>query len=87
MFFIFTQFPISCTYTHRKSPDFKKDQNPQMKKTALERKLKKAGYVLKRHGANHDVWTKDGEDIPVPRHSEIKEFLARKILKDAGINY
>ena len=41
--------------------------------------------VLLRHGGSHDVWTNGQEEEPVPRHAEINENLARKILKKAGV--
>jgi mRNA interferase HicA len=57
-------------------------------KKELERKLRIAGYYLKREGNSHSLWInpKTGSIETVPRHSEIKEPLARKILKnmDAG---
>lgn len=54
-----------------------------MKIRDLETELRKRGWWLQRHGAKHDIWT-NGEDIePVPRHTEIKEWLARKIIKVA----
>lgn len=56
-----------------------------MKKLDLEKKLKKNGFSLG-NGAKHDIWSKKGyAPIPVPRHKEINERLAQKILKDAGI--
>lgn len=37
-----------------------------------------------RHGGNHDVWS-DGDRLEyVPRHAEINENLARKILRKAA---
>jgi len=34
-----------------------------------------------RHGGSHDVWT-DGERLEyLPRHAEINESLARKVLR------
>jgi len=54
-----------------------------VKRRELENQLRKLGWVFLRHGANHDVWT-DGERMEyVPRHSEINENLARKILRKA----
>jgi len=41
------------------------------------------GWRLLRHGANHDLWT-NGEDIvTVPRHGEIVEMTARRVLNEA----
>ncbi len=54
-----------------------------LKKRDLEKRLRKIGWWFLRHGANHDTWT-NGRDIEqIPRHSEINENLARKILKNA----
>lgn len=54
-----------------------------MKRRDLERKLRIAGCFLKREGASHAVWInpRTGVTETVPRHTEIKENLARKILK------
>ena len=54
-----------------------------MKKTELEKKLRMAGCYLKREGASHSLWInpKTGVLEAVPRHKELKEPLARKILK------
>jgi len=54
-----------------------------MKRKDLERKLRIAGCYLKREGSSHSIWInpKTGIVETVPRHSEIKEPLAWKILK------
>ncbi|MEN9653914.1 MAG: hypothetical protein RL235_26 [Chlamydiota bacterium] len=57
-----------------------------MKKKDLERQLREEGWWFARHGGNHDAWT-NGELFEfIPRHAEIKEMLARKILKKAKAN-
>lgn len=55
-----------------------------MKKADLEKKLRKAGCFLKREGASHSLWMnpKTGVIEAVPRHKEIKEPLAKKILRN-----
>jgi predicted RNA binding protein YcfA (HicA-like mRNA interferase family) len=57
-----------------------------MKRRDLERKLRFAGCHLKREGAAHSIWVnpQTGVTETVPRHSEIKENLAKKILKSLG---
>jgi len=54
-----------------------------MKRTDLIRRLEQTGCVLIRHGAKHDWYRnpKTGVSQPVPRHREIKEFLAGHILR------
>ena len=54
-----------------------------MKRRDLERKLRIAGCYLKREGKSHSLWInpKNGVIEAVPRHNEIKEPLANKILK------
>jgi mRNA interferase HicA len=54
-----------------------------MKRIDLERSLRIAGCFLKREGASHSLWInpKNGITEAVPRHNDIKEPLARKILK------
>ena len=55
-----------------------------MKQRDLARRLRIAGYYLKREGAEHSVWInpKNGATEAVPQHTEIKESLAKKILKN-----
>ena len=57
-----------------------------MKKRDLEKKLRVAGCYLKREGASHSIWInpKTGITETVPRHTEVKENLAKKILKSLG---
>ena len=54
-----------------------------MKRRDLVGRLEDAGCVLIRHGAKHDIYhnPKIGRSEPVPRHREINELLAKKILK------
>jgi predicted RNA binding protein YcfA (HicA-like mRNA interferase family) len=54
-----------------------------MKRVDLVRRLESFGCVLVRHGAMHD-WYRNpntGVSQPVPRHREINERLARKIIR------
>lgn len=56
-----------------------------MKKTALVKLLRKNGWTYLRPGGDHDVYAKGDERIAIPRHSEIKEGLARRIIKEKGL--
>jgi len=54
-----------------------------MKRIDLVRAIEALGCVLVRHGGRHD-WYRNpqtGVSQPVPRHREIKEPLARHILR------
>jgi predicted RNA binding protein YcfA (HicA-like mRNA interferase family) len=54
-----------------------------MKRADLIRSIEQGGCVLVRHGGKHD-WYRNpatGVSQPVPRHREIKEPLARRILR------
>ena len=55
-----------------------------MKRRLLEKKLRRAGCYLKREGASHSLWINPETGVveAIPRHSEIKEFLAKKILRN-----
>ena len=57
-----------------------------MKRRDLERKLRIVGCYLKREGGFHSLWVnpKNGVVEAIPRHQEIKEPLAKKILKNLG---
>lgn len=57
-----------------------------MKRRNLEKKLSELGWQFARHGGNHDIWTNGKEFESVPRHNEIKEYLAKKIVQKAMEN-
>jgi len=54
-----------------------------MKRRDLIVLLEQAGCVLIRHGAKHDIYhnPNTGKTEPVPRHRDINERLAEKIIK------
>ena len=54
-----------------------------MKRVDLVRQIEQLGCVLIRHGGKHD-WYRNpntGVSQPLPRHREIGEVLARKIIR------
>ncbi len=59
-----------------------------MKKNDLLKKLHKLGCEFVRHGGNHDFYRqpKTGKSQPIPRHREIKEMLAKKIIRHLDPN-
>jgi mRNA interferase HicA len=54
-----------------------------MKRRDLIRKIEEGGAVFIRHGGKHDWYQNPQTKMsqPVPRHSEIKEHLAKSIIK------
>lgn len=56
-----------------------------MKRRELIKLLEKNGWVFKRNGAGHDIYTNGNQTVPIPRHSEIKEMLAQSIIKKYGL--
>jgi len=56
-----------------------------MKQRDLIKKLEKAGFKLDRHGSDHDVYKRGNEEEQVPRHREIKEPLAKHIIRKWGL--
>ena len=56
-----------------------------MKQKDLINRLVEAEFVLKRHGGEHDLYVRNGVTVVVPRHAEINEITAKKILKSAGL--
>lgn len=56
-----------------------------MKQRDLIKKLERAGFRFERHGTDHDIYRRGSDIEEVPRHREIKERLARKILKKWGL--
>lgn len=55
-----------------------------MKRRDLIKRIEEFGCQLLRHGGKHDIYhnPKTGATQPVPRHKEINEILARKIIRD-----
>jgi predicted RNA binding protein YcfA (HicA-like mRNA interferase family) len=54
-----------------------------MKRRELIRTIEEGGAVFIRHGSKHDWYQnpKTKMSQPVPRHTEIKEFVAKSIIK------
>ena len=51
------------------------------------RDLERAGCILVRHGARHDIYRNPatGQQQPIPRHDEIDNDLAKHIKKFLGL--
>lgn len=56
-----------------------------MKRRDLIKLMEDNGWYLKRHGTNHDVYTDGKRCEQVPRHVEVKENLAKAIIKRNGL--
>ncbi len=61
-----------------------KNKEGHIKQRDLIKKLKAVGFKFKRHGADHDIYERDGAIEKVPRHKEINEKLAKAILRKWG---
>jgi len=57
-----------------------------MKRRDLLRKLRESGCMLVREGAEHSIWENpaNGRRASVPRHREVAEFTAVRILDQLG---
>lgn len=56
-----------------------------MKRRELIKKFEQGGWYFLRNGSRHDIYT-NGEDIEeIPRHPDIKERLARNLIKKWGL--
>lgn len=59
-----------------------------MKRTELLKRIRGAAkakdliWRLRRQGAQHEIWELDGLELPIPRHREINEKVARAIMND-----
>jgi mRNA interferase HicA len=55
-----------------------------MKRNELLKILRRNGCYLKREGSNHSLWisTLTGSVEAIPRHNEIPDLLAKKIIKN-----
>ena len=56
-----------------------------MKQKDLVKKLENAGFKFDRHGGNHDIYKRGNKEVQVPRHREIKEGLAKRIIREWGL--
>ena len=58
-----------------------------MKRNELLRFLRRHGCILKREGAAHSLWMNPENGIveSIPRHIEIPNLLAKKIIKRLDI--
>ena len=56
-----------------------------MKRRDLIKLLEKNGWYLKRNGGNQDIYTNGVDNEPISRQSEIKEDLAKAIIKRRGL--
>ncbi len=59
-----------------------------MKKKELLKYLRSQGCDLLREGGRHSWWLNSSLNrrSAIPRHSEIKDILAKKICKDLGVD-
>ena len=57
----------------------------EMKRRDLIKKLTDSGWWLQRQGSNHDIYTNGQRSEPIPRHGEIKEELAKAIIRRQGL--
>ncbi|MEG0833206.1 MAG: type II toxin-antitoxin system HicA family toxin [Oscillospiraceae bacterium] len=56
-----------------------------MKHRDLIKLLEKNGWYFKREGGNHDIYTNGKDCEPISRQTEIKEAVAKKIIKRRGL--
>jgi predicted RNA binding protein YcfA (HicA-like mRNA interferase family) len=56
-----------------------------VKRQELEGALRGLGWRFLKHGGSHDLWAhpQRKRKLAVPRHNEIKEHLARSLLRQA----
>ena len=55
------------------------------KKRDLERELMRAGWEPIKSSGGHDKFRKGNCSVMVPRHREIKDEMAAKIRREAGL--
>ena len=58
-----------------------------MKRRALLGHLQEHGCVLFREGGSHSIWSnpQTGRKEAIPRHNEIKKYLARSICRNLSV--
>jgi predicted RNA binding protein YcfA (HicA-like mRNA interferase family) len=56
-----------------------------MKRKVLEKTLVSLKCTFYKHGGSHDAWkTQKGDFLWIPRHSEINDFTAMAIIRQAS---
>ncbi len=55
-----------------------------MKQKVLLKIIKKNGFILYRHGSNHDIYSNGKKKVQIPRHKEINEMTAKTIIKQTS---
>ena len=56
-----------------------------MKRLDLINMLVRNGWVFDRDGSRHEIYAKDGKTVAIPRHREIDEVLAMRIIRRQGL--
>lgn len=56
-----------------------------MKRRDLIKKLEDAGFKFERDGSSHDIYRRGSDEEAIPRHREINETTAKRILKRWGL--
>ncbi len=56
-----------------------------MKQRELIKKFTDAGFKFERHGGEHDIYKRGKDEEQIPRHREIKESLARALIRKWGL--
>ena len=56
-----------------------------MKRRDLIKLFESNGWWLLRNGTNHDIYTDGQHNEPIPRHNEIKEPLAKSMIRRWGL--
>ena len=65
--------------------EIRKEATSNMKQRDLIKKLEDAGFQFKEHGGNHDTYKRGSDTEQVPRHKEINEITAKRIIKKWGL--
>jgi len=52
-----------------------------LKQRDLIKKFTDAGFKFERHGSDHDIYKRGNDEEQIPRHREIKEPLARALIR------
>jgi len=52
----------------------------------LKKLLTKYGWLFKREGGRHEIWSNGEMTQAIPRHREISEYTAKKIISIAKNN-
>ena len=71
-------------YAYNKNVPSKRKENKTVKQRDLLKIASQHGFKYVRDGGRHDIYSNGEKEVAIPRHREINEITAKKIIRDMG---